>query len=132
MTFRYLPITLQIDSAKLPTDDFYTRHTTASSLTSELQTSETIRTSSSDVMVDETRRTSPDLFSPQAQFLLTDADLGITFAGLAGMPEHTLDARQRNLKNAERAYETVQRLFKKTPMSDDEQQEISLRWRTCE
>jgi hypothetical protein len=92
-----------------------------------MRASETIRTSSSDVMVDEARRTSPDLFSPQVQFLLTDVDLGITFAGLAGMPEYTVDARQRNLRNAQRAYETVQRLLKKTPMSDDERQAISLR-----
>jgi hypothetical protein len=63
--------------------------------------------------MDETKRPPPDLFSPQVQFLLMDADLGITFTRLAGMHEHHLDIRQRNLRNAQRAYETVERLSKK-------------------
>ena len=77
-------------------------------------------------MVDETNRPPPDLFSPQVQFLLTDAELGITFAEMACMPEHQLDIRQRNLRNAQRAYDTVERLSKRTPMGEYEHQAISL------
>ena len=60
-----------------------------------------------------------------AEFLLVDADLGLTFAALAQTPQRALEGRRKSYENAAKAYEVVKRLQQRVALNESEHEELS-------
>ena len=66
-----------------------------------------------------------DLRKQFAEFLLVDAELGLTFAALAQSPRRARDGRKKSFENASKAYEVVKRLQQRVTLSEGEQQKLT-------
>jgi hypothetical protein len=63
----------------------------------------------------------------QFEFLMTDLDAGLTFVRLAQSAVDDPGKRDRNLRKAEVAYETVGRLMSQVVLSDERRRELAAR-----
>lgn len=68
-----------------------------------------------------------DLRKQFVEFLLVDADLGLTFAALAQAPQRATEGRKKSYENASKAYEVVKRLEQRVKLSEGEQEKLSSR-----
>jgi hypothetical protein len=68
-----------------------------------------------------------DLRRQFVEFLLVDAELGITFAALAQAPQRSLEGRRRSYENARRAFEVVRRMTQRVLLTENESGQLHAR-----
>ena len=66
-----------------------------------------------------------DLRKQFVEFLLVDAELGLTFAALAQAPQRAREGRRKSYENASKAYEVVNRLEQRVTLSEGEHQKLA-------
>jgi hypothetical protein len=66
-----------------------------------------------------------DLRKQFVEFLLVDAELGLTFAALAQAPQRAREGRKKSYENASKAYDVVKRLQQRVTLTEGEHQKLS-------
>lgn len=61
------------------------------------------------------------------EFLLVDAELGLTFAALAQAPQRCLDGRKKSYQNARKAHDAIRRLEQRVSLTELERRELDSR-----